>query len=100
MRKHPGIATHPTAAPTIPAVTIGLDLSDRTAHWCALDHPSVALSIGFRDSVSFLLTIQATEGFLTGTPRAVPAGGEIPGDSWFAGEAGTELAGVVHPSRA
>jgi hypothetical protein len=28
MRKHTSFATHPTAAPTIPAVTIGLDLSD------------------------------------------------------------------------
>ncbi len=37
MRKHPSIAPHPPAAPTIPAVTIGLDLSDKTAHWCALD---------------------------------------------------------------
>ena len=37
MRKHASFATHPTAAPTIPAVTIGLDLSDKTAHWCAVD---------------------------------------------------------------
>ena len=37
MRKQTSFATHPTAAPTIPAVTIGLDLSDKTTHWCTLD---------------------------------------------------------------
>ena len=30
MRKHTSFATHPTAAPSIPAVTIGLDLSDKS----------------------------------------------------------------------
>lgn len=46
MRKHTSFATHPTAAPTIPAVTIGLDLSDTKLHWCALDQAGTVTGRG------------------------------------------------------
>ncbi|MCC6585205.1 MAG: IS110 family transposase [Bryobacterales bacterium] len=46
MSKHSNFVAHPIAAATLPAITIGLDLSDKNAHWCAVEQSGTAAERG------------------------------------------------------
>lgn len=46
MSKHNNFVAHPIAAATLPAITIGLDLSDKNAHWCWIEQNGTTVERG------------------------------------------------------